>query len=201
MEAQSTSSTRRIPPIRLLGDLACPWTYLTFVALRQAFGAQLVLEWHPFVLDPRDLGRNRARLIEAVERYARGLAAPFRAESLSRPIDSRLAHGAVLAAAAADVADVAAALFGARFGAGRALVDVATIQVVLAERLGAAAAGGLVGRIPAQLEAVDRADRTARAAGVVEVPVAVVDNAYAIAGLQPAEAFLALAELARVERA
>lgn len=199
MEPRSTRSSPSAPPVRLLGDVACPWTYLTFVALRRAFGGALVLEWHPFVLDARDLTRHRTRLIEAVNRYARELGAPFRAESLAQPIDSRRAHGAILAAGSG-AADVAEALFAARFAAGVSLADRNAIATVLGARLGAATAAALASRLDERLEMVERADRAARAAGVAEVPVAVVDGVYAIAGLQPPEAFIALAELARVER-
>lgn len=199
MELRSTSSTAAPPSVRLIGDVACPWTYLTLISLRRAFGADLVLNWHPFLLDPRDLRRQRTGLIEAVNRYARSLDAEFVAASLAQPVDSRLAQGAILAAGP-DGAAAAAALFRRRFAEGAALAEGEAMAAALAGALGAGRAEAIVARAPDFAATVVRSDRLARAAGVTEVPVVVVARAYAIAGLQPPEAFSALAELAEIER-
>ncbi|MFP4126093.1 MAG: hypothetical protein ACLFU0_05550, partial [Alphaproteobacteria bacterium] len=67
----------RIPPIRLMGDIACPWTYLALHALRRAFGDTFALDWHPFLLNLGDLARQRRRLAGPVARYAAALDVPF----------------------------------------------------------------------------------------------------------------------------
>ncbi|TVQ36117.1 MAG: hypothetical protein EA356_06110 [Geminicoccaceae bacterium] len=196
----SVSTPPPAPTVRLLGDIACPWSYLTLISLHRAFGQELRLEWHPFVLELRDLVRQRTRLLEAVNRYARQLEAPFAAAALLAPIDSRRVHATLLAAAPDQVAAVAAALFEARFAQASALSDRHAIETALAAKFGAVYATTLLAGSTARLEMVDRADRAARIAGVAEIPVSVLDDAYVIAGLQPPEAFLGLAELAAVAR-
>ncbi len=202
MDNGSTHSIRRVPPpsVRLLADVACPWSYLTLLALQRAFGADLRLEWHPFLLNPRDLVRQRTRLLEAVNRYAEQLGAPFRAEALAQPIDGRLAHAVILAVTPAETPGTASALFRARFARGEALASPAAIEAALATALGAPAAARAMHAAEACKPLVDRADRAARIAGVGEIPVSVLDDAYVIAGLQPPESFVGLAELAATER-
>ncbi|NBB70853.1 MAG: hypothetical protein GVY33_11125 [Alphaproteobacteria bacterium] len=189
----------RIPPIRLLGDIACPWTYLALHALRQAFGAQLQLDWHPFLLNLGDLARQRRRLAGPVAHYAAAMGVPFTAASLAQAVDTRLVHAVVLAAGADQRAgDAAAALFHARFAAGDALVTADDVGRALDARVDAADAARWCARAPAHLPQVERAARTARLAGVSEIPLAVVDNAFVIGGLQPPEAYHALVELADI---
>jgi predicted DsbA family dithiol-disulfide isomerase len=189
----------RIPPIRLLGDVACPWTYLALRALRQAFGARLELDWHPFLLNLGDLARQRRRLAGPVAHYAAAMGVPFTAASLAQTIDTRLVHAVVLAAAAEERAgDAAAALFHARFATGEVLVTAADVRRALDAQVDAADAARWCAGAPAHLPQVERAARTARLAGVSEIPLAVVDNAFVIGGLQPPEAYHALIELADI---
>jgi predicted DsbA family dithiol-disulfide isomerase len=202
MDSNSSESisTPPTPAVRLLADIACPWSYLTLVSLRRAFGAGLRLEWHPFVLNPRDLSRHRTRLLEAVNRYAGQLNATFRADALSQPIDSRLAHAAALAATPAEVGPVVEALFAHRFARGLPLAGPVDVTDAIAAALGTGRAQELVRTGQAHLDLVARADRAARLAGANEIPVAIVGESYVISGLQPPEAFGGLAELAAVER-
>jgi len=188
-----------IPPIRLMGDIACPWTYLALHALRQAFGDALELDWHPFLLNLGDLARQRRRLAGPVAHYAAGLAVPFTPASLASSVDTRLAHAVVLAAAGERRAvDAAAALFAARFAAGESLVTAAEVRAALAVEVGAETGARWCAHAQAQLPLVERAARAARLAGVSEIPLAVVDNAFVIGGLQPPEAYRALVELADI---
>jgi len=190
------------PPIRLLGDIACPWTYLALNALEHAFGSALRLEWHPFLLNLGDLARQRRRLAGPVAHYAAKMGVPFAPASLAQAVDTRLVHAVVLAAAVEDRADAAAtAVFAARFGEARPLVTDTDVQAALVASGLAEAAGRWCERATTQLPLVERAARAARLAGVSEIPLAVVDNAYVIGGLQPPEAYRALAELAEIREA
>ena len=197
--ARDWSAPARIPPIRLMGDVACPWTYLALHALRRAFGPDVELDWHPFLLNLGDLARQRRRLAGPVAHYAAGLGVPFTAASLAQSVDTRLAHAVVLVAAAERRAgDAAAALFAARFAAGESLVTTAELEAALAPAVGADAGARWCAHAQAQLPLVERAARAARLAGVSEIPLAVVDNAFVIGGLQPPEAYRALVELAEI---
>lgn len=190
------------PPIRLLGDLACPWTYLTLTALVQTFGAGLRLEWHPFLLHTTDFARQRERLAGPVTLYARRLSAPFVADGLAQPLDGPLAHGIVLAAAAEErTVEALQTLFDARFARAQPLGDAAAISAAVHDRIDAPSAERWLAHAAASTAIVERATRAARLAGVSEIPLAVVANAYVIGGLQPAEAYRALVELAHVEAA
>ncbi len=189
----------RIPPIRLMGDIACPWTYLALHALRRAFGAGVELDWHPFLLNLGDLARQRRRLAGPVAHYAAGLEVPFAPASLAQSVDTRLAHAVVLVAAGERrAAAAAAALFAARFAAGESLVTADEVRAALVAEVGAESAARWCARAQAQLPLVERAARAARLAGVSEIPLAVVDNAFVIGGLQPPEAYRALVELADI---
>ena len=197
--ADAWTAPKRIPPVRLMGDIACPWTYLALHALRRAFGTKLVLDWHPFQLNLGDLARQRRRLAGPVAHYAAALRVPFVAHSLAQAVDTRLAHAVVLAAGEDGRAGTAAAtLFAARFGAGDSLVTAEEVEAALARELDEATARRWCDGAEAQLPLVERAARAARLAGVSEIPVAVVDNAFVIGGLQPPEAYRALVELAEV---
>ena len=197
--AEVWTAPARIPPVRLMGDIACPWTYLALHALRRAFGAELALDWHPFQLNLGDLARQRRRLAGPVAHYAAALRVPFVAHSLAQSVDTRLAHAVVLAAGEDGRAGAAAAaLFAARFSAGDSLVTVEELEAALARELDAATARRWCDGAEAQLPLVERAARAARLAGVSEIPLAVVDNAFVIGGLQPPEAYQALVELAEV---
>lgn len=185
-----------VPPVRLLGDIACPWSYLALHALRRAFGRQVRVDWHPFLLNVGDLARQRRRLAGPVARYAAGLDVPFAPASLAQPVDTRLAHAVVLAAAGEDRArEAAAALFAARFGAGGPLVMRDEFRDALGAGVEPAAASRWLERAESRMPMVERAARAARLAGVSEIPLVVVDNAFVIGGLQPPEAYGALAEL------
>jgi predicted DsbA family dithiol-disulfide isomerase len=197
--ARAAAPPARIPPIRLMGDIACPWTYLALHALRQAFGEDVELDWHPFLLNLGDLARQRRRLAGPVAHYAAGLTVPFTPASLASSVDTRLAHAVILVAAGERrAADAAAALFAARFAAGESLVTAEEFRAALVSDVGADAAARWCGRAQAQLPLVERAARAARLAGVSEIPLAVVDNAFVIGGLQPPEAYRALVELADI---
>jgi predicted DsbA family dithiol-disulfide isomerase len=197
--ASATMPPGRIPPLRLMGDIACPWTYLALHALRRAFGADLQLDWHPFLLNLGDLARQRRRLAGPVAHYAANLEVPFATASLAQTVDTRLAHAVVLTAAAEGrAAEAAAALFAARFAAGESLVTAAEMRRALEIRIGTGAAWRWCGDLQAHLPLVERAARAARLAGVSEIPLAVVDKAFVIGGLQPPEAYRALVELADI---
>ncbi len=190
----------RTPPVRLLGDIACPWTYLTLTALVRAFGESLRLEWHPFLLPAGDFRGQRERLSSAVASYAKRLEAPFVAEALDAPVDGRLAHGVVLAAVAEDRGrEAAEALFAAHFAHGKPLVESDAVASALAERVGASTVARWLEQANGSGAVVERASRAARLAGVSEIPLTVIDNGYVIGGLQPPEAYRALVELAVVE--
>ena len=187
------------PPIRLLGDIACPWTYLALHALEHAFGDALRLEWHPFLLNLGDLARQRRRLADPVGHYAARLGVPFAPVSLAQPVDARLVHAVLLAAGAEGrVGDAARAVFASRFAAGGALTTTDEVKAALGEHVGDAAAERWCAAGEVHLPVVERAARAARLAGVSEIPLAVVDNAFVIGGLQPPEAYRALVELVDV---
>jgi predicted DsbA family dithiol-disulfide isomerase len=149
------------------------------------------------LLNLGDLARQRRRLAGPVAHYAAALEVPFTPASLAQSVDTRLAHAIVLVAAderrAADAAD---ALFAARFAAGESLVTAAELGAALAPAVGADTAARWCEGAQAQLPLVERAARAARLAGVSEIPLTVVDNAFVIGGLQPPEAYRALVELA-----
>lgn len=200
--AVTAAPIAEVPPIRLLGDIACPWTYLTLAALQRAFGAGFALEWHPFLLNLQDLARQRDRLAAPVAEYAGRMRLGFVPAALAQPVDALLVHGVVLAAAREGRGAAAArALFDARFGGGTALVERRTVRAALAERLAGAEAERWVQAAPGHAGVVERATRAARLAGVSEIPLTVLDNALVIGGLQPPEAYTALAELALIQRA
>ncbi len=200
--AATAAPIAEAPPIRLLGDIACPWTYLTLAALQCAFGPGVLLEWHPFLLNLPDLARQRDRLAAPVAEHAGRMRLGFVPAALAQPIDALLVHGVVLAAAGEGRAAAAArALFDARFGRGLALVEHRTVHRALAERLAATEAERWLEAAPGHAGVVERATRAARLAGVSEIPLTVLDNALVIGGLQPPEAYTALAELALVRRA
>jgi predicted DsbA family dithiol-disulfide isomerase len=188
-----------IPPVRLLGDIACPWTYLALHALEQAFGAEPPLEWHPFLLNLGDLARQRRRLTGPVSHYAARMGVPFAPVSLAQPVDAKLVHAVLLAAADdGSVYRAARALFAVRFAEGGALVGERDVHATLAAAVDEGAATRWCRAAPAHLVLVERAARAARLAGVSEIPLAVIDNAFVIGGLQPPEAYRALVDLADI---
>jgi predicted DsbA family dithiol-disulfide isomerase len=201
MSAPAARAPDPLPPVRLLGDIACPWTYLALASLQRAFGERLRLEWHPFLLNTRDLARQRDRLAGPVAHYAGVVDAPFDAAGLAQPLDAHVAHGVVLAAGREGrAAEAARALFDARFAAARPLDERRAITAALVARVDETDARAWLEASTANAAVVDRATRAARLAGVSEIPLAVVDNAHVIGGLQPPEAYRALVELAVIQK-
>lgn len=189
----------RVPPIRLLGDIACPWSYLALNALEQAFGDALRLEWHPFLLNLGDLARQRRRLTDPVAHYAARMGVPFAPVSLAQPVDARMVHAVLLAAGEEGrVAEAARTMYAARFAQGGVLATHSEIVAALSPYFGETVAARWCDAAETHLPAVERAARAARLAGVAEIPLAVVDNAFVIGGLQPPEAYRALLELADI---
>ncbi|MEO1089013.1 MAG: DsbA family protein [Pseudomonadota bacterium] len=199
MDELSSNSSRRLD-VRLLGDLACPWTHLTLATLVRALGSSINLEWHPFLLRPKErvLPGSEAALMAA--RHAAELDVPFATASLTAPIDSRLTHGVVLAAETAKRVEIARRLFDAHFREARPLVEAEDVAAALGEVADGKTVAALIAAGTDAAQVVERADRAARIAGVNAVPLTVIDGAYAIAGLQPEPAFAALVELALTER-
>ncbi len=187
-------------PWRLVGDVACPWTYLAFTALCRAVGDDVRLDWHPYLLRPETKRQDTARIARAAVDYAAWLQAPISPAALGQPVAGRTAHGALLAASAEGAAALAArALFEAHFARGDSLARDIAIERALAVRVGTERAVRWLGAARTNGHLVDRATRAARLAGVNEIPLLIADGRFVISGLQPPEAYAALDELTAIQ--
>lgn len=193
-------------------DVVCPWCWIgkrrfeRGLALLGADAPDVVLHWHPFLLDP-DAGTEPVPLAEAYAakfggagRVAQMLAstqAAARGEGLPMDFDRGQvrvttvpAHRLLwLAAREGDVGQVVEALFHAHFAQGGNLADPDVL-------VGAGAAGGLSGERVGALLAADEgmADvkaqvAQAQAMGIRSVPTFVIDGRYAVQGAQAPEVF------------
>lgn len=192
------------PPadVRLVGDVACPWTYMTVRTLHDAFGASLHLLWHPFLL------RNQARSVspaqgETLVTAAAAAGHPLHHANAADEIDSLRCHALLLQIQDRDpalVAGAADALLSAAFIHGAPLTTTAELLEVLPapqHRL----AGQFDDRIGDELERrIVILDRRAREAGIRDIPLTILGDRQVIAGWQPPQAFIALNELAQIER-
>lgn len=190
----------------IFSDPVCPWCYIGKTLLDRALESRpdhpMVVEWHPFQLNP-DMpkeGVDRREYLEAkfggkakaveiyanIERAARdaGLEIAFdKMERTPNTLDAhRLIHWAGLEGRQNAVVS---ALFRAYFREGRDIVDHATLSEI-------AGACGMDGAAVARLLASDAdaddlaaRDKDARKKGVSAVPTFLVDRQFVMPGAQP----------------
>jgi len=192
----------------ILSDPICPWCYIgksnLDSALARILEHPLLIEWHPFQLNPEmpREGADRRSYLDAkfggrdkaASAYARvataaagaGLQIDFdRMDRVPNTLDAhRLIHWAGIEQAQGPVVD---ALFRAYFTEGR---DIGNRDVLcdIADTAGMDAA--LVGRLlasDADEDAIRARDAHSRQMGVTAVPTYIVDQRHAVPGAQPPE--------------
>lgn len=192
----------------IFSDPVCPWCYIGKGLLDRALEGRpdhtLMIEWHPFQLNP-DMaadGADRAAYLEArfggrdkaVAIYARveqaakdaGLIIDFAA--MKRMPNTLNAHRVIhWAGLEGRQGAMVSALFRAFFREGRDIGDSATLATLAGE-------AGMELDVTARLLAsdADRADILARdgharSRGVTAVPTFVIANQYALSGAQPVD--------------
>jgi predicted DsbA family dithiol-disulfide isomerase len=192
----------------IFSDPVCPWCLIGRAHLERALaqrpGANVIIAWHPFQLDP-DIGPESLDRQSYMEAKFGGKAAVARANAqveqaaanagvkvdiaaiTARPntFDAhRLIHWASLEARQDAVVE---ALMRAYWNEGR---DIGDPEVLADIAAGAGMERAVVARLlasDADREAVAAREAHARARGVRAVPTFVVNNAHAVEGAQPAE--------------
>lgn len=195
----------------ILSDPICPWCYIGWTNLGRALEARpehpLIIEWHPFQLNPEmpEQGVDRRDYMTAkfggpdgvlraygpvIERAkAAGLA--LNLDLITRTPNMLNAHRLIhWAGIEGRQTPVMLALFRAYFTDGRDIGDAATLADI-------AASAGMDGNVTAALLQgdADRADiaardANARARGVTGVPCFILANQHVITGAQPTEFWL-----------
>ena len=195
----------------ILSDPICPWCYIGWTNLARALEARpehpLIIEWHPFQLNPdmREGGVDRRDYMIAkfggpdgvlraygpvIERAkAAGLA--LNLDLIARTPNTLNAHRLIhWAGIEGRQTPVMLALFRGYFTEGRDIGDAGTLAEI-------AASAGMDGSVTVALLAsdADRADiaardANARARGVTGVPCFILANQHVITGAQPTEFWL-----------
>ncbi|MFY2824986.1 DsbA family oxidoreductase [Ruegeria sp. MALMAid1280] len=192
----------------IMSDPICPWCYIGKTHLDKALAAipdhPMVIEWHPFQLNPDmpDEGMDRREYLErkfggkdgAVQAYApvvehaekAGLSIDF--EGMKRTPNTldahRLIHWAGIEGKQNEVVD---ALFDAYFVQARDIGDHEVLADI-ADSVGMDAAVVLkLLKSDADREDIRNRDSHSRQMGVSSVPTFIVANQHAVPGAQPPE--------------
>lgn len=195
----------------IFSDPICPWCYIGKARLQAALEQRpdhgFVIEWHPFMLNPRmePEGMDRREYLQAkfgppdevVKAY---LPVQQAAEEISLPLDlskitrtpstlnaHRLIHWAGLEGAQNSVVN---ALFKAYFTQGRDIGDPAEL-VTIAKDCGMD--GQMTERLlasDADIEAIQTRDSEIRARGLQGVPAFILGRTYVVSGAQPTATWL-----------
>jgi predicted DsbA family dithiol-disulfide isomerase len=200
--------------IDVYADIACPWCYVGRARLKQALEQRadldVTLRWRPFQLQPdmppagRDFrtvlaqkfgGWDRARrLFDRIRELGSEMDLTFDFDAIEVAPNTADAHRLVLwaqdrdGAAAADA--MATALFRAYFSEGRNVSDADVLADCAAETgLDRDAARTLLDG-PDYADAVRESQQQAQRRGITGVPCYVFDDAHAVTGAQPTEAFV-----------
>jgi predicted DsbA family dithiol-disulfide isomerase len=205
--------------IDIVADMTCPWCFIGKRRLERALAMRPHLPparvWRPFQLNPelppggvpRDFylqikfgsGRSAARVQAALVAAGAREGIDFAFDRIRRTPNTLNAHRLIRQAAAAGCAEaVVEALFHGYFIDG---IDIGDIDA-LADIAGAAGLDKAITRArlagSAGTMTVIADESRARRSGIDAVPCFIVENDYALAGAQEAEAFLPLFDLAAV---
>lgn len=197
----------------IFSDPICPWCYLgkarLDAALERRPGHPLVIEWHPFMLNPTmpPEGMDRREHLQAifgppdkvVEAY---LPVQQAAEEIGLPLDlskidrtpstlnaHRLIHWAALDGRQSAVVS---ALFRAYFADGK---DISAPEVLAAIAAQAGMDGEMVRRLlatDADVQEIRERDAMIRERGLTGVPGFLIGRRYVLTGAQPTEVWLDL---------
>lgn len=192
----------------ILSDPICPWCYIGWTHLARALEARpdhpLVIEWHPFQLNPEmpEGGMDRRDYMIAkfggpdgvlraygpvIERAeAAGLA--LNLDLIARTPNTLDAHRLIhWAGVEGRQTPVMLALFRAYFSEGRDIGDAATLAAIAAEAgLDAAMIATLLAG-DADRDDIAARDAHARARGVTGVPCFIIANQHVVTGAQSTE--------------
>jgi predicted DsbA family dithiol-disulfide isomerase len=200
---------RENPSIAIFSDVICPWCFLGKRRLERALdqlGMRADLRWLPFELNPemppggmdraeyraRKFGTDKAAALDS-DMKARGAeeGIAFAFEKMARTPNTRPAHLLIAHASRQGLGgDAVEALFRAYFEEGR---DIGDPQVLADVAAGVGLESELVraALTDATLDsAVQSLEEEARRLGIEGVPFFIIDEAWAVSGAQPPEAWL-----------
>lgn len=197
-------------PLDIFADPICPWCYLGKTLFDRALAERpehpLVVEWHPFRLDPetppegRDhrawleakLGRDGAEAAEAhVTATARSHGIDLDPTRVRRTPPTLDAHRLIYWGGIEGVQElVVSTLFAAHFDEGRDISEPETLaDIADGAGLDAAVVAKLL-RSDVDKDVILAREAAAREMGLTGVPTFVVNRRHAVPGLQPTELWL-----------
>lgn len=213
---QALSRRARLPQVRLIADLVCPWCYIGFHRLQRLLArspAEFEFTWQPFLLNPHLPAEGVSRQLYLERRFgslsqAHGMqrrAAEIAAReglllsltAIREQPNTLLAHGFLLSAAEHRlVLPTAAAVFSAFFGEG---LNIGNPQVLrrIGRKLGLPAAALDPQAWGNRRRDILAAHGRAVMLGINGVPALLIGEDHLIAGAQPIEALEALLDLER----